>query len=90
MKDKLGRPLWNDVFMALTFVLKQRSLDPDTKHGCFVINDDHSILSAGYNSPPRGCVDSDIPLTRPEKYKYMVHIMNLIHQMLNQIMVYFI
>lgn len=73
MKDYLNRPSWDSVFLAMSFVLSQRSLDPSTKHGCFICSDDHSILSAGFNSPPANSVDQNIPNTRPEKYWYYEH-----------------
>jgi len=67
------RPDWDTWFMTLAFIVSQRSLDPSTKHGCIAVDSDRTILSVGYNSPPRGCDDSKIPLTRPEKYDYMEH-----------------
>lgn len=67
------RPDWNDWFMSICFLVSQRSLDPDTKHGCVVVSDDNTILSVGYNSPPRGCDDSKVPLTRPDKYDWFIH-----------------
>lgn len=67
------RPSWDDYFMGIAFVIAQKSLDPSTKHGCIVVDDDNIILSVGYNSPPRGCIDELIPLTRPDKYAFMVH-----------------
>lgn len=69
----LDRPEWDDYFMALALVVSQRSLDPATKCGTVVVDDDKTVLSVGYNSPPRGCVDENVPLTRPEKYDWMVH-----------------
>jgi len=72
MTDNL-RPSWDSWFMTMCFVVSQRSLDKTTKHGCVVVNNDHSILSVGYNSPPRGCIDDAIPQDRPIKYHYMVH-----------------
>lgn len=71
--DELGRPLWDDYFIAISFVIAQRSLDKHTKCGCVVVDSGRSILSTGYNSPPRGCVDSKMPLERPHKYKFMEH-----------------
>lgn len=59
--------------MTMAFIVAQRSLDPSTKNGCVVVDDERTVLSIGYNSPPRGCDDKLIPLTRPEKYKYMEH-----------------
>jgi dCMP deaminase len=73
VRADLERPLWDDWFMTLCFVVAQRSLDKHTKHGCVVVDDSRSILCVGYNSPPRGCVDSIIPLERPAKYDYMQH-----------------
>lgn len=71
--DKFGRPSKDASFMAMAFLISQRSIDPATKHGCLAISEDGAILSTGYNSAPRDCDDSKIPLTRPEKYDYMVH-----------------
>lgn len=71
--DQFGRPNWDLYFISLCFLTAQRSLDPVTKHGCVVVGKDKTILSLGYNSPPRGCDDSAIPLTRPEKYAYFSH-----------------
>jgi len=59
--------------MTMAIVLAQNSPDPSTKHGCIVINDDFTILSAGYNGAPRKSKNANIPLTRPEKYPYMKH-----------------
>ncbi len=73
MSKQFVKPDWDSYFMAMAFVVCQRSIDPDTKHGCVVVDKDHSILSIGYNSPPRGCVDEEIPLTRPEKYSFFEH-----------------
>ena len=54
-------------------MIAQRSIDPSTKHGAIAVDKEHSILATGYNSPPRGCDDKKIPLTRPEKYAYFLH-----------------
>lgn len=69
----MNRPSWDEYYMDMAFYISQRSIDPSTKHGCMVVNAEHIPLSMGYNSPPRGCIDEDIPLTRPEKYPFMVH-----------------
>jgi len=71
--SELDRPDWNNFFMTLAFIVAQKSIDPETKHGCIVVGEDRSILSVGYNSPPRGCIDENIPLTRPEKYPFFAH-----------------
>jgi len=69
----MKKPSWDEYFMMMTFVVASRSLDPSTKCGCVLVDSDHTILSVGYNSPPRGCNDNAIPLTRPEKYHYFAH-----------------
>jgi len=59
--------------MSLALLVSTKSIDPDTKHGCIVVGRDNTILSVGYNGPPRGCIDMQLPLTRPDKYKIMEH-----------------
>jgi dCMP deaminase len=71
--DSYGRPLWEDYFLSLAFMVAQRSLDPDTKHGSIVVSEDKTILSVGYNGPPRGSNDMRVPKTRPEKYSWFLH-----------------
>lgn len=67
------RPDWDTWFMTLAFIVSQRSLDKTTKHGCVVVDTSHTILSVGYNGPPRGCIDENVPLDRPAKYLFMEH-----------------
>lgn len=70
----LNRPTWDAYFLTLANVIAQKSMDTSTKCGCVVVNDEHTILSTGYNSPPRGSRDIDIPIdVRPDKYWYMEH-----------------
>lgn len=64
---------WDEYYMAQTFLIALRSPDPATKQGCCVVGSNYEPLSMGYNAPPRGCIDSEIPLTRPEKYSFMIH-----------------
>ncbi len=72
-EPKEERISWDDFFLTLCFMVRMRSIDPHTKHGCIVVDEDHNVLSMGYNSAPRNCYDDQIPLTRPEKYDWMVH-----------------
>jgi dCMP deaminase len=73
MIDEFGRPDWDTYFITMCFLVSQRSIDPHTKHGCIVVDKEHGVLSTGYNGPPRGSDDKAIPLTRPEKYPYLIH-----------------
>jgi len=69
----LGRPSWDEYYLTLAYVVAQRSFDPSSKCGTVLVSKDNRILSTGYNGPIRGSIDSKIPLTRPEKYKHMLH-----------------
>ena len=76
--DEFGRPCFDLYFMNLCFDISIKSLDPNTKHGCLVVDKEGSTLSTGYNSPPRKCNDKIIPLYKNDvpylnKYSYMVH-----------------
>lgn len=73
MIDIYGRPDWNSFYISLCFLIARRSIDPDTKHGCVIVDKNKRILSTGYNGPPPGIDDSKIDLTRPGKYKFMEH-----------------
>jgi dCMP deaminase len=70
--DAFNRPDWDSYFMAMAFLTAQRSIDPSTKHGC-IITKNHKVIGVGYNGPPQGLDDSQIPLTRPEKYLVLSH-----------------
>ena len=70
---ELDRPTWDSYFMSIAYVVANRSIDPSTKHGCVIVDKNNTILGTGYNSPPRGMDDKYIPLTRPEKYDWIVH-----------------
>ena len=64
---------WDSYFMRLVKIISSRSCDPNTKHGCIIINDKHRIISTGYNGPIQGIDDSVVPLTRPHKYFWLLH-----------------
>jgi dCMP deaminase len=63
---------WDEYFLDLAKKVATRSIDPSTKHGC-VITKDKKILSTGYNGPISNIDDSKVPLTRPDKYFWMIH-----------------
>ena len=64
---------WEVLWMTLAFQVSQRSKDPSTRHGCILVDDNNKLISMGYNSFPRDCLDETMPTTRPEKYKVMIH-----------------
>ncbi len=59
--------------MAITEQVSRRSPDPNTKHGCVLVDADHRVISAGYNGPVAGVPHEIVPLTRPEKYNWFIH-----------------
>jgi dCMP deaminase len=67
------RPSWVDYFLGLAKIVSLRSHDIHTKHGCVITDKQNRILGVGYNGFPRGLKDEQLPLTRPDKYFWMVH-----------------
>lgn len=67
------RPTWTDYFIGLAKVASQRSHDVHTQHGCVITDQNHRILGVGYNGFPKQIDDTSLPLSRPEKYKWMIH-----------------
>ena len=70
MMNKLPKDKY---YMNIAIACSKKSIDPSTQHGCIAVSPVGNILSTGYNGPPRGVYDEEIPLTRPEKYIYMEH-----------------
>ena len=80
-----NRPDWNQYFMNVAKVVVSRSVCLRHKIGTVIVNDDHQILSTGYNGPPRGvkhCKDriggcirdrDDIPSGEMQEYCYGLH-----------------
>ena len=74
VKENLSmRPKWDDYFLAMAFVTARRSFDPSSKCDCVLVSSDNRVLSVGCNGPPRGSVDEEIPLIRPDRYGFMLH-----------------
>jgi dCMP deaminase len=69
----MSRPTWTNYFLGLAKVASQRSHDIHTQHGCVITDRSNRILGVGYNGFPKGLDDSYLPLTRPEKYAWMIH-----------------
>ena len=64
---------WHVLWMTMAFTVSQKSIDKDTKHGCIIVDNNNKLISMGYNSFPRDCLDNQLPLTRPEKYSIIIH-----------------
>jgi len=63
----------DNYYMLIAETCSKRSLDPNSKFGCIAVSEEGSILSTGYNGPPRNVDDSLVPLSRPEKYTFFEH-----------------
>lgn len=69
---------WDEYFMGLAHLSAKRSKDPNTQVGAAIVNDQHKVVSIGYNGFPNGCHDDDFPWEREgdfcaTKYPYVVH-----------------
>ena len=69
----MSRPTWDEYFIGLAFMISQRSLDTQTKHGAVIVDSQNHIVGTGYNSFPPGLPDETLPNTRPLKYPWMRH-----------------
>lgn len=67
------RPNWNDYFLGLAKAVSQRSHDIHTQHGCIITDQQNRIIGVGYNGFPKGMNDNNLPTSRPEKYRWMIH-----------------
>ncbi len=68
-----NRPCLDDYYMTEALWIKARSPDENTQHGCIITTKSGKPLAQGYNGFPRGCVDSKMPQSRPEKYSVILH-----------------
>jgi dCMP deaminase len=70
---------WDEYFMGIALLSAQRSKDNSTQVGACIVNDQHKIVSVGYNGMPTGCVDDEMPWEREAdspldtKYPFVCH-----------------
>ncbi len=69
---------WDEYFMGLAHLSALRSKDPSTQVGAAIVNDQHKVVSIGYNGFPNGCSDDEYPWEREgavneTKYPFVVH-----------------
>ena len=68
---------WDEYFMSLAILSSKRSKDPSTQVGACIVDDDHKVVSIGYNGMPRGLDDNDLTWNKGEgldnKYLYVCH-----------------
>ena len=59
---------WDEYFMGIAKLSANRSKDPSTQVGACIVNDEHKILSLGYNGMPIGMNDDNAPWERSGEY----------------------
>lgn len=65
---------WNDYFLKMVDLVASKSKDESAKIGAVIVNEDHAIVSTGYNGLPRGCNDDTTwRQERPLKYAWFEH-----------------
>ena len=69
---------WDEYFMGLAHLSALRSKDPNTQVGAAIVDENHRVVSVGYNGFPKGCSDDVFPWEREgaplvTKYFYVVH-----------------
>ena len=67
------RPTWDEDFLAIAEQVSLRSPDPNTRHGCVIVDQGKRVLSTGYNGPVSGLPNDMVPLVRPDKYDWFIH-----------------
>ena len=58
---------WDEYFMGVSLLAAKRSKDPNTQVGACIVNQDHIIISTGYNGFPKNCSDDVFPWERTGK-----------------------
>lgn len=65
---------WHSRFLNMCRCVAFWSPDPSTQVGAVIVDDDHNVLTTGYNGFPRG-VDTSVESRweRPDKYDWVEH-----------------
>lgn len=68
---------WDEYFMALAELSALRSKDPSTQVGACIVDDDHKVVTIGYNGMPRHVDEDQLTWNKGEgldsKYLYVCH-----------------
>ena len=69
---------WDEYFMGIAHLSALRSKDPNTQVGAAIVDENHRVVSVGYNGMPKGCSDDVFPWSREgailqTKYAFVVH-----------------
>jgi dCMP deaminase len=58
LPEETSRPDWENYFMALALTVASRASCLRSRFGVVIVNNNHRILSTGYNGAPSGMIDS--------------------------------
>ena len=69
---------WDEYFMGLAHLSALRSKDPNTHVGAAIVDENHRVVSVGYNGFPTGVSVDEFPWSREggvltSKYAFVVH-----------------
>ena len=79
---------WDEYFMGLAHLSALRSKDPNTQVGAAIVDENHRVVSVGYNGFPKGCSDEDFPWAREGDDPYNTKYFYTTHSELNAILNY--
>jgi len=60
-------------FLEIAKAIATKSKDPSSKVGAVIVDEDHRIVSTGYNGFPAGCDETKLSWERPMKYLTVIH-----------------
>ena len=69
----MNRIDWDTYFMNIAEVIKTRSPDTKLKVGCVIVDNNHKILSTGYNGLPKKSNDNIDWTNRELVHKLIIH-----------------
>lgn len=68
---------WDECFMGIALLAAKRSKDPSSQVGAVIVDNDHKVVSIGYNGMPRHIDDDKLTWNKNEgldnKYLYVCH-----------------
>lgn len=62
-----------DYYLGVAETVAKASPDPNTQVGCVLVKPTGEIISTGFNGFIRKATVEGLPLTKPEKYEFMIH-----------------
>lgn len=68
-----NRQNWPEYFINMAYLVASRSRDPSSKCGCVFTDENHRVISTGYNDNFQGIKDENMSWERPGKYFTVIH-----------------